>query len=128
MINYMSKHVAKIPAIISAIGIYYFSSLPQAPFVLTTFQLQDKVLHLFAYMFFGATLALAIHTHNKSNLQKNGRWILILGCLYAFSDEYHQSFVPGRTSETGDIIADCLGILIATLLYTAVMSKKARRS
>jgi VanZ family protein len=106
-------------------GIYYFSSLPQAPFVMTTFQWQDKFYHFFAYLFYGCTLVFSIHFHKNRNTKKNILLILIIGCLYAISDEFHQSFVPGRTSEIGDIIADCLGIGLSVLLYWAIMKKKS---
>jgi len=119
------KHLAKIPALFCSMGIYYFSSLPQAPFVMTTFQWQDKIFHFFAYLFYGATLALAVYFHDQKNEKKNIPWILIIGCLYALSDEFHQSFVPGRTSELGDIIADCLGIGMAVLLYWKIIDKKS---
>lgn len=118
------KYLAKIPTLFCSMGIFYFSSLPQAPFVMTTFQWQDKIFHFFAYFFYGATLALAVHDHVRKNAKKNILWILIIGCLYALSDEFHQSFVPGRTSEIGDIIADCLGICMAVMVYWRIIDKK----
>ncbi len=44
-------------------------------------------------------------------------WIipLIFGLLYAMSDEFHQSFVLGRTSKVRDVGFDFLGMLI--MLY-----------
>lgn len=37
--------------------------------------------------------------------------------LYACSDEFHQSFIPGRSCQTGDVLIDtcgaCLGMFIA---------------
>jgi VanZ family protein len=70
-------------------------------------------------------LALAVHYHLGKNVKKNIPWILIIGCLFALSDEFHQSFVPGRTSEIGDIIADCLGIGMAVLVYWGIIDKKS---
>ena len=125
MSQFTLQYLAKIPALFCSMGIYYFSSLPQAPFVMTTFQWQDKIIHFFAYLFYGATLALAVYFHDQKNAKKNIPWILIIGCLYALSDEFHQSFVPGRTSEIGDIIADCLGISMAVILYWRITNKKS---
>ncbi|MFM8456351.1 MAG: VanZ family protein [Ignavibacteria bacterium] len=122
----MSKFLAKIPAILCSIGIFYFSSLPQAPFVMSTFQWQDKFLHFFAYLFYGCTLSLAIHVHDTNQYKKNILWIILIGCLYAVSDEFHQSFVPGRTSEIGDIIADCLGIVCATMVYRYIVLRTSK--
>jgi len=44
-------------------------------------------------------------------------WIipLVLGLIYALSDEYHQSFVPGRTATLRDAGFDLSGMLI--MLY-----------
>lgn len=90
---------------------------------MTSFQWQDKFLHFFAYLFYGATLAFAMHVHGKWNPKKNILWIILIGCFYALSDEYHQSFVPGRTSEIGDIIADCLGIATSSAMYWMLFKK-----
>jgi VanZ family protein len=40
---------------------------------------------------------------------------LLLTAVYAVSDEYHQSFVPGRTATGKDILFDMLGMGIAWL-------------
>lgn len=47
--------------------------------------------------------------------------------LYAMSDEYHQSFVPGRTPLLTDIGIDTLGMLVSFffLRYREVYAKKA---
>lgn len=34
---------------------------------------------------------------------------LLLVALYGASDEYHQKFVPGRTADAADLLADILG-------------------
>lgn len=110
-----------MPFILASIGIYYFSSLPQPPFVLTSFQWQDKVLHLIAYLSYGITIAIAIHSHQSFSLNKKVMIILMLGMIYALSDEFHQSFVPGRTSEIGDILADWIGITISAIIYRRIL-------
>jgi VanZ family protein len=39
--------------------------------------------------------------------------VLLLVFLYAASDEFHQSFVPGRNASLIDVIIDLLGAVIA---------------
>lgn len=39
----------------------------------------------------------------------------VICVVYAMSDEYHQSFVPGRTAKVTDIGFDSLGMSIAYL-------------
>ncbi|MBR5116337.1 MAG: VanZ family protein, partial [Lachnospiraceae bacterium] len=41
---------------------------------------------------------------------------LIIAVLYAASDEFHQSFVPGRSCMLGDVGIDSLGALAGILL------------
>jgi VanZ family protein len=40
-------------------------------------------------------------------------WAILLTILYAVSDEYHQTFVPGRNGQLADVLIDSLGGLIA---------------
>jgi VanZ family protein len=41
---------------------------------------------------------------------------LVICVVYAISDEYHQSFVPGRSSEPSDVGIDSAGAFLAALL------------
>ncbi len=45
-------------------------------------------------------------------------WLALLATsLYGVSDEWHQSFVPGRSCEVADWMADTLGAVLALTLY-----------
>ena len=39
----------------------------------------------------------------------------VITVLYALSDEYHQSYIPGRTALLSDVGYDMLGVMIAYL-------------
>lgn len=41
----------------------------------------------------------------------------LISLLYAASDEWHQSFVPGRTGHAIDVAVDSIGILLVAVLY-----------
>jgi VanZ family protein len=41
----------------------------------------------------------------------------LLTTLYGVTDEYHQSFVPGRTSDPADVAKDFAGAAAASFLY-----------
>ena len=43
---------------------------------------------------------------------------LVVVAAYGASDEWHQSFVPGRSSDVMDWIADTTGAVLAISLYT----------
>ena len=42
---------------------------------------------------------------------------VLLATLYGVTDEYHQSFVPGRTADPADVGKDFLGATAAALFY-----------
>ena len=46
--------------------------------------------------------------------------------LYSLTDEYHQLFVSGRTSQFTDCLIDTLGSIIACCIYTII--KKSRKT
>lgn len=37
--------------------------------------------------------------------------------LYAISDEYHQTFVAGRTGQALDVVIDCVGAVVGLLVH-----------
>ena len=56
---------------------------------------------------------------------------LVIAALYACSDEWHQSFVPGRTSTVFDVLIDSLGACVALAviaIYTRHCNNNARQS
>ncbi|HTL71564.1 MAG TPA: VanZ family protein [Candidatus Eisenbacteria bacterium] len=80
----------------------------------------DKILHAIEY----AVLSFLLYRALQGSLGRLARFqlaliVFLVAGAYAFSDEWHQSFVPGRDSSSFDALADHLGILLglgATLL------------
>jgi VanZ family protein len=50
----------------------------------------------------------------------------ILTALYAMSDEYHQSFMPGRTATYKDVLIDACGALIVLSVVYLLRKRKKR--
>ena len=69
---------------------------------------------------------LALH----SNLEK--KYVLVffmtifICFLFALTDEYHQTFVYGRTGQFSDVLIDTSGALIATSIFTILYKKKKK--
>lgn len=59
-------------------------------------------------------------TYNLKEIDKLG-YSLIIGVIYASSDEIHQSFTPGRGPLLTDVIIDTMGILLGILLIMLVL-------
>jgi VanZ family protein len=100
-----------LPVIIYMAAIFYVSSLPQPPMPTAT----DKPWHLLAYLGFAVVVVRAVAGGRPRRicLRTAGRAIAI-AVMYAVSDEIHQMFVPGRSADLTDLIADAAGVLVGT--------------
>jgi len=79
----------------------------------------DKTVHMILYAVFGFLL---YHTLKSSPYPAFSYhpiiFAIIVGTLYGISDEFHQSFVPGRTESIWDLTADGIGVALAqTVIY-----------
>ena len=89
--------------------IVVLSSRPEPPL---PSQLSDKQGHSIGYMGLAVTIgrALAGGTASGATLRAAaGAWVI--ATAYAASDEWHQSFVPGRSADVADWFADTAGAL-----------------
>lgn len=48
-----------------------------------------------------------------------------ISVAYAISDEYHQTFVTGRTGTVRDVLVDAAGVTIAWLLSTRLLAQRS---
>lgn len=55
----------------------------------------------------------------KRRMQLPSAWIT--GTLYAFTDELHQMFVPGRACRLFDVMIDSSGVLTGVLVMTVIL-------
>lgn len=108
-----------LPLVLASATIFYVSHQPNIKLPDLDFNFLDKVLHLIAYFIYGvATIcaALVIFQKNRTRIIAT----LLFANIFAISDEFHQSFVPGRFFDVGDWIADSLGILLAIAMLSVV--------
>ncbi len=85
----------------------------------------DKIQHIVLYFGFGILLYLTFFNSEKQNFKKYAAiFAIIVGILYGMTDEFHQSFVPGRVASTADIFANGIGLTIAQILILILMFKK----
>ncbi len=94
--------------------IYYLSSQPM-PAIDLGFSNQDKLLHLGAYGLLGMLLLGSMIRHPDGYRSRQVLLAVVLAGLYGCSDEWHQSFVPGRRLDELDLIADSVGALLGAL-------------
>jgi len=78
----------------------------------------DKVLHFVAYALLGALLLRAFYTTRiKHHLKLIVILSILLSSLYGISDEIHQSFVPYRSADAMDALADILGSIFGVYIF-----------
>lgn len=77
---------------------------------------QDKVLHILLYFGFGILLFLTLRSTGRPVI-KALALALLIGILYGATDEFHQSFVPGRSANIMDMVADVTGLLFAMSIF-----------
>ena len=74
----------------------------------------DKLVHMVLYAGFGFLLYFTIKNSSNSTLCHHALlFAIIIGTVYGASDEFHQSFVPGRTASFWDLAADSTGVIMA---------------
>lgn len=84
-----------------------------------------KGAHFTEYAILGLLCARAFNTSKNKFLR--GHWFLLsllLVLMYSLSDEFHQGFVPSRTSSIYDSMIDTLGGLTA---LTVILWRRRRR-
>lgn len=109
----------QLPAIAWGGFIFTVSSIPQAK--LPSFiGYTDKLVHAAIFFILCWLLHVAFHFQGHSFFRRHSLLIaLLLASSFGISDEYHQYFTPGRSTDVLDWIADTTG----ALLYVAVYSR-----
>lgn len=87
-----------------------------------------KAAHFTEYFIFALLAARALASSGKGFLRHGWFFIsLVLVISYALIDEYHQSFVPTRTSSIYDSLIDMSGGLAALVIYALWLYRSRRR-
>ncbi len=115
-----------LPAGLWALTIFVLSSQPRLPS--PPGSLSDKDAHAVAFGLLAAACLFGL-TQGRLLAVTGGRAVLaaVLAVLYGLTDEWHQSFVPGRTADVFDVAADAVGACAAVLLAWACAILLRRR-
>lgn len=110
-----------LPLLLFSLAIIYVSNQENIDFLKNGFIFEDKILHFLAYFLYGLTIQFAFINSKNINTKKFYITVMIIGTLFALSDEIHQYFVKGRSADVFDWIADSLGIISSLLLRNIVL-------
>jgi VanZ family protein len=102
--------------VLYAVMVLLVGSLPnlQPP---VSFSNADKLAHVLEYLGLGALLTRACRA--TWNAPAAPMAAICLGILVGTCDEWHQAFVPGRSSSGLDLLADTVGLGLAPLALRA---------
>lgn len=151
------KYISWIPAVVIMCLIFYFSSKPdtesnESSLVITKTLLNtyenvigspipvqernhkeefiNHIIRKTAHFSEYAALALAIAFHLcVLGFKKRSMMILpiLTAALYAAADEFHQTFVPGRSGQISDVLLDTFGACVGSMVFSAFLLLFYRR-
>jgi VanZ family protein len=128
MLTLLCRHLARRrwEYALTASGILFvLSSVPirqplQIPYL-------DKAEHGVAYLLLGLA-----YFNAGSAAGRHSGWLVILGTwaavvAFGISDEVHQAFVPGRSADVADVLADAVGGALGVLAALRMRAGFVRR-
>lgn len=120
LIFYLSNQPASTSSELSGSIVQFFISLVSwLPITVDSHMLHfliRKSAHFVAYFILGLLTFHAVQLYKGTNVHTIMMASLI-AVVYAISDEFHQTFIPGRSGEMRDVIIDSAGSLIGIIAY-----------
>jgi VanZ family protein len=112
-----------LPALLVMLAIFLVSAQPSSN--LPNFAWADRIVkkggHMMGYAF------LAVSYWRALSFRPENRWLAwCFSVLYAVTDEFHQSFVPGRFPSVWDVLVfDNLGALVSLWLWSRYKTQRS---
>jgi len=116
-----------LPVILYCLLIFIQSSYPVSQ-SLPSIPHMDKLAHAGAYALLGFLLFRAFQT---TSIRRKAVMLIVLSALsatlYGISDEIHQHFVPSRTADIADMIADVAGSIMGVAGAHFLLNRNSER-
>lgn len=106
--------------------IFIQSSFPAIELPKVEFISADKLIHMGVYGLLTALCYVSLIHSEKQNIfsSKPILWSFIICTVYGASDEIHQYFVPNRSAEVQDWLADVGGVIMMILIIRYFLKRK----
>jgi VanZ family protein len=114
----MAKIKYWLPTVIWMAIIFSFSQHPSIQASSTSILdfIIKKMAHFWEYFILSTLLAYSLTKSTSASRRRTTLLAIVISIVYALTDEFHQSFVPGRTPAMRDIIIDITGALSAQIV------------
>lgn len=125
--TYLLHRLRWLPLLVTMGTIMFISHLPGDSISLPQAYHSDKLAHIVAYCALGLSYLHAL----PPGWWCHRRWlvggsVVVFCLLFGLSDEFHQSFVPGRMVSGEDVMADVAGSMVAWAGFTAWQSWRSK--
>lgn len=121
--------IAWAPVVVYMVAIFVQSSFPSPPGITGGFDWGDKALHLAGYGLLGF---LAAGAALRTWPERSPGWVALVGFAiaagYGGTDEIHQSFVPERSADVLDFVADAVGAALGASLRAGIAAALRARA
>jgi len=116
-----------LPALVWMILIFALSSIPGSTLALIEFPYAHLIAHtlLYAVLYYLFYRALSHQRFSRILVRYRTGTAFLFVAIWGASDEYHQSFTPGRSPEVKDFLIDISAALIV-LIVIALTNRKSR--
>jgi VanZ family protein len=123
--SFKNRALAWLPSLACPGLIFLLSAQPGDAFPkLILDKLISTASHFTVYAILMTLLVMALHRGSGMSATRARLSAFVLVAVYALSDEYHQSFVPGRTATLFDWLADVAG---ASLIWIVLIRRERRQ-
>lgn len=106
-------------------GIFIASSIPDVGTLPA--DVSDKSAHTVAYAGLGVLVLFALAKGRADGVTVRHCLVAVaIAAVYGMTDEWHQSFVPGRTAEWADVRANAIGAALGVACAAAAAGVRRR--
>ena len=109
-----------------ALLIFVLSSIPGRSIPAPPFAVSDKLLHAGVYSVLGFFCFFALPRPPSRRAAVHVALTVLAVTLYGCTDEFHQLFVPGRSPDPLDVMADCVGGAMGAIVGSLLPFAKSR--
>ncbi|OGM25255.1 hypothetical protein A2715_04380 [Candidatus Woesebacteria bacterium RIFCSPHIGHO2_01_FULL_39_32] len=112
------------PPIVWMVLIFSFSSLATNP--VSVIHWKDFIVKKTGHVLIYAILTILIYRafrEGRTHRKKAAFYSIFFAVAYGISDEYHQSFTPGRDPQMRDVIFDTIGSILAIYIVWKLLPK-----
>ncbi|MDQ3020831.1 MAG: VanZ family protein [Bacteroidota bacterium] len=120
-----NSKIYQIALLLYLLAIFILSSIHGEEFPKVEFEFSDKIVHIVIYAILFILFFYSLNNQSKyAKLQKFAlEFSFLFTAIYGLSDEIHQYFVPKRSCEFADWLADVFGALLMYVPFKIYYSK-----